>query len=299
MPNIKLKGQTGEVLTYEDVERVYFDSADKDGEVVYYTHGKVLEGVFIEPDFSKGDQVISVPDGSLVKEATIVKPAELIPENIRYGTTVAGVEGELIGDTEEVTVDLDMAEGGQVITPSAAGKVLSKVTVTKPGTMKPENIKAGVDIGGVVGEYVTPGTSKEIEPDFSAGDYTETAEDDERWNEVVVKKPETLIPENIVKDVDIGGVVGTHEGGGGLELSEPEWIDDVCFWDYDGTLLLHLPLADAKNLTSLPTPPSHDGLVFQEWNYTLEEIQAANYLKYIEKYAYLYLYNCKVIFFVV
>lgn len=163
MPNIKLKGQTGEVLTYEDVERVYFDSADEDGEVVYYTHGKVLEGVTIEPNFSKGDQVISVPDGSLVKEATIVKPAELTPENIRAGKNVAGVVGELIGDTEEVTVELNMAEGGQVITPSAATKVLSKVTITKPGTMKPENIKAGVDIGGVVGEYVTPGTSKEIE----------------------------------------------------------------------------------------------------------------------------------------
>lgn len=190
--------------------------------------------------------------------------------------TVEAVTGG--GDTEEVTVDLSMETGDQVITPSGEGKVLSKVTVTKPGTMKPENIRAGIDIGGVVGEYVTPGTSKEIEPDFSAGDYTETAEGDERWNEVVVKKPETLIPENIAKDVVIGGVMGTHEGGGGgLKLSEPDWIDDVCFWDYDGTLLLHLPLADAKALTSLPTPPSHEGLVFQEWNYTLAEIQAAKY----------------------
>lgn len=152
MPNIKLKGQTGEVLTYEDVERVYFDSADKEGEVVYYTHGKVLEGVFIEPDFADGDQVISVPDGSLVKEATILKPSALRPENIRAGTNVAGVVGELIGDTEELTVDLDMAEGGQVITPSAEGKVLSKVIVNRPETMVPNNIRAGIDIGGVVGE---------------------------------------------------------------------------------------------------------------------------------------------------
>lgn len=225
MPNIKLKGQTGEVLTYEDVERVYFDSADKDGEVVYYTHGKVVEDVTIEPDFSDGDQVITVPDGSLVKEATIIKPAALVPENIRAGTNVAGVVGELIGDTEEVTVDLDMAEGGQVITPSAPTKVLSKVVVTKPGTMLPENIKAGVDIGGVVGEYVTPGTTKEIEPDFSDGDYAVTAEGDERWNEVVVKMPETLIPENIAKDVDIGGVVGNLTAEGTTKEIEPDFSE--------------------------------------------------------------------------
>lgn len=161
MPNIKLKGQNGENLTFNDVERVYFDSADQEGEVVHYTHGKVMEDVTIEPDFANGDQVFSVPDGSLVKEATIVKPATLVPENIRAGTNVAGV----------------------------------------------------------VGEYVTPGTTKEIEPDFSEGNQTVTAEGDERWNEVVFKKPETLIPENIAKDIDIAGIIGTFAGGGAVKIA--------------------------------------------------------------------------------
>lgn len=40
---------------------------------------------------------------------------------------------------------------------------------------------------------------------------TVTAEGDERWNKVVVKKPETLIPENIAKDVEIAGIIGTFE----------------------------------------------------------------------------------------
>lgn len=48
------------------------------------------------------------------------------------------------------TVDLSMASGDQVITPDE-GYSLSEVTVTKPATLIPENIKKDVDIGGVVG----------------------------------------------------------------------------------------------------------------------------------------------------
>lgn len=54
--------------------------------------------------------------------------------------------------TEEKTVDLSMASGNQVITPTS-GKVLSKVTITKPSTMLATNIKKDVNIGGVVGTY--------------------------------------------------------------------------------------------------------------------------------------------------
>ena len=54
--------------------------------------------------------------------------------------------------TEEKTVALSMASGNQVITPTS-GKVLSKVTITKPATMLATNIKKDVNIGGVVGTY--------------------------------------------------------------------------------------------------------------------------------------------------
>lgn len=48
------------------------------------------------------------------------------------------------------TFDLSMPDGDQVITPNE-GRVFSKVTVKKPETMVPENIRKGTDIGGVVG----------------------------------------------------------------------------------------------------------------------------------------------------
>lgn len=53
--------------------------------------------------------------------------------------------------TQEKTVDLDMANGNQVITPDD-GYLLTKGTVVKPDTFVPANIKKDVNIGGVVGE---------------------------------------------------------------------------------------------------------------------------------------------------
>lgn len=56
--------------------------------------------------------------------------------------------------TEAKTVELSMPSGDQTVTPSS-GKFLSAVTVKKPATMLPENIKKGVSIGGVVGTLET------------------------------------------------------------------------------------------------------------------------------------------------
>lgn len=50
----------------------------------------------------------------------------------------------------------------------------------------------------------------------------------------------------------------------------------VSFIDYDGTVVEIWALSDLTNKTELPTPPAHDRLVFQQWNWTLEDIKAAN-----------------------
>lgn len=288
MPNIKLKGQNGENLTFNDVERVYFDSADQEGEVVCYTHGKVMEGVTIEPDFANGDQVFSVPDGSLVKEATIVKPATLVPENIRAGTNVAGVVGEFIGDTEERTVDLNFSSGAAetdimpltTITGFAANPdyydlimanadpvyeliVGETYMVNWDGEMwecVAQDVSSLLGDGGVgIGNGGDFGFSGNGEPFIILADgflrpayvaLTDTedggshtvriyqvtegagasdmvvtpSEDGKVMSKVTIKKPKTLIPENIAKDVDIGGVVGTFEGGvGATKEIEPDF----------------------------------------------------------------------------
>ena len=58
--------------------------------------------------------------------------------------TVAGVQAE----TKKVA--LSMTSGNQIID-STSGKYMTQVTVEKPSTLIPSNIKKGVNIGGVVG----------------------------------------------------------------------------------------------------------------------------------------------------
>ena len=61
-----------------------------------------------------------------------------------------GIKGGGDTPTQEKTVALDMANGNQIIT-SDDGKTMTQATVLKPTTMAAENIKSGVNIGGVVG----------------------------------------------------------------------------------------------------------------------------------------------------
>ena len=62
--------------------------------------------------------------------------------------------------------------------------------------------------------------------------------------------------------------------GGGTASSAK--CNDVTFIDYDGSVLYSYSLAEAHELMELPALPSHDGLVCQGWNWTLEEIKALN-----------------------
>ena len=59
--------------------------------------------------------------------------------------------------------------------------------------------------------------------------------------------------------------------GGGSSAASPK---DVNFYDYDGTLVASYSLSEAQSLTTLPDGPTHDGLTFQGWNYTLEKVKA-------------------------
>ena len=53
---------------------------------------------------------------------------------------------------------------------------------------------------------------------------------------------------------------------------------DVNFYDYDGTLVAGYSISEANALTALPVPPTHDGLTFQEWNWSLEEVQSLTHI---------------------
>lgn len=114
--------------------------------------------------------------------------------------------------TQEKTVDLAMALGDQVIPPDS-GYDLSKVTVKKPSTLVASNIKTGVSIGGVTGtlEAKKDEEAKTVELAMASGDQIIPPTSGKVLSQVIVKKPATMLPENIKKDVNIGGVTGTLE----------------------------------------------------------------------------------------
>jgi hypothetical protein len=62
----------------------------------------------------------------------------------------------------------------------------------------------------------------EISPDFKKGNQTEYFPNGYSANSVTIIKPKNLIPENIAKDINVAGIIGTHEGADG-DMANPYW----------------------------------------------------------------------------
>ena len=75
----------------------------------------------------------------------------IIPEQIEQQVEIKS-EPFLLTKTQDKTVSLDMSDGDQIIRPDG-DSLLQSVTIEKPDTFIPENIKKDVEIGGVTGEY--------------------------------------------------------------------------------------------------------------------------------------------------
>lgn len=319
--DIKLLNGSKQEVTYETVETVGMPLADGTGEQTF-TAGEPLDNILVALDFANGDQQVDAPEGYVVRSAVILKPESLKPENIKKNVDVCGVVGELIGDTEERTVNLDFSVGSvetellpltpyddfsfhsefriygvqdaapytltvgetyfvewdgevrecvaqdagalvpgmvylgngakwllpgngekfvigtanngyalygsvedneaggshtvriyqltegsdtsdMVVTPTSEGKVMSKVTITKPEGAE-QVIAKGETLAGIPGEYVTPGTTKEIEPYFG--------------NCLITDNPEEVSallsdPSNIGKYVKYTGEMGDFTSG--------------------------------------------------------------------------------------
>ena len=72
------------------------------------------------------------------------------------------------------------------------------------------------------------------------------------------------VPDGANSD-DLETLIRKVASGGGGALN---------FYDYDGTLLYSYTVEEAAALAELPPLPSHDGLICQGWNWTLDKIKA-------------------------
>lgn len=97
----------------------------------------------------------------------------------------------------------------------------------------------------------------------------------------VVYAGKTLIDltEDTVTPATLKSGVTAHNAAGakitGTLDTTPPKESDINFWDYDGTLLYAWTFAELATKAELPPLPSHDGLVCQGWNWTLQDIKDA------------------------
>ena len=113
-----------------------------------------------------------------------------------------------------------------------------------------------------------------------------------------------LVASNIKKDVSIFGVTGTYSGGGGVSVTQLNVnangtytapagtayspvvvsvsggsspvavpVKAVNFFDYDGTCIYAYTAQEAYELTEMPQAPTHDGLTFTGWNWSLANMK--------------------------
>lgn len=111
--------------------------------------------------------------------------------------------------TQTKTISLNMENGNQVVSPDNGYNAMTQVTVTKPNTLIPGNIKNGVSIGGVSGTYtgLVPSGNADIS-DTSEVDVTDKA-----TARISATERAKIIPNNIANGVTLLGVTGTHYGG--------------------------------------------------------------------------------------
>ena len=81
------------------------------------------------------------------------------------------------------------------------------------------------------------------------------------------ESPETDLSKGLYKALNLLG-----NGGHGPGPSPSETTKDVTFIDYDGTVLYSYTKTEFLAVEELPPNPTHEGLIAQGWNYTLDQI---------------------------
>lgn len=171
---------------------------------------------------------VEAKGGTLPTSETVANLAEAInsiPKDTHQTVEQATPSLSLNAATGEVTAEATQAEGlvaagtkkATLQLPTQAAK-----TVT-PSSVQQSAVAAGRYVTGDVVVAKVPTEAKTVELSMPSGDQTVIPSSGKFLSAVTVKKPATMLPENIKKGVSIGGVVGTLESGGGGSTSET-WV---------------------------------------------------------------------------
>lgn len=133
------------------------------------------------------------------------------------------------------TLNVTPATTNQTIVPPVGTDGYNEVNVaavdnTIDSNITQNNIRDGIEILGIVGNY--SGESPTLEsitedPDFSNGNQVVTPSSGyDGISQVTFNRPSTLIPNNVKKDVNIAGIVGTYEGSSSPSLQSKTLTPD-------------------------------------------------------------------------
>ena len=151
-------------------------------------------------------------------------------ENILRDVTIYGITGTADSLTDAYLQEKQVTPTAEEITITADEKyaALSKVTVLGDAQLKPENIRAGVEIFGVSGaltDYDKPLMEYQVTPSKKTQTLVPDS-DHSGFSKVTVAGDENLVAANIRKGVTIFGVTGTNEG----DENSPMIMGDVVYY---------------------------------------------------------------------
>lgn len=172
-------------------------------------------------------------------------------------------------DKTEHEVGVHISDGGDVVLKDRTGTDMEGIEAVVELRVPTSGGKFQSFIGGVR----TNKTLHSDEVDFSTGDIVINPRKGEVFGTITVPKPPALLPENIMEGVTIAGVDGTAKGGG----DEPILTKPIRFYNAYGDVLFSFSRAEIKEMTELPEGPALGNLVFDKWDYTLEELQSIMY----------------------
>lgn len=132
-------------------------------------------------------------------------------ETVTFDTTTDGKQQTF---TKGVAVEgLEIVpdfSGGDMPVTAPEGSLVRSAVVKQPAGLTPGNIRNGAEVAGVVGSFIGDTEVVEVDLAMADGDQEITPSDPGKvLRHVVVKKPETLVPDNILEGVNIAGIVGT------------------------------------------------------------------------------------------
>lgn len=163
-----------------------------------------------------------IEDTTLKAIADSIRAKKCVTEEIKVADMPTIIDSVDVADLCEVinglNINLDFSEGDCAYY-APNGSLVQSAIIMKPYTLLPENIAKDVEIAGVVGtlevEQHTMLEDMELELNLAEGNQELSVPDGYAVKSAVIKKPDTLIPENIAEGIEIAGVVGTFKGGGG------------------------------------------------------------------------------------